>query len=336
MTMFRLRYRQPSILRNLTSKRILWVCLIHAALAGGSLYAQGGGVQKAVRPQDQDQAVYKANVNLVNVIFNVSDKKKKFVTDLKQSDFEIYEDGAKQEILYFTNFNLGGEVPLTVALIVDTSGSVKDKLQLEIDTASEFLRKILRPNKDLALLMQFGSEVELIQDFTDDLRRLESGLESLRAGGGTALYDAIFLACNDKLKHEAGRKVIVVLSDGDDNQSKLKKGEAIAAAQKVDVLIYGIGVKSDIFPADFGVLRDFAKQTGGRFSVARTRFSELEEAFEGIHRDLQNQYAIAYSSTNQKQDGTFRKLEVRCKNKIFTVKTRSGYYAPKEDDSGAP
>jgi Ca-activated chloride channel homolog len=332
----RLHRRQEPLLRNLTPKRCLWVCLFASALAFGGAFSRDARGQKPVANQDQSQALFKANVNLVNVIFNVTDKSKHFVTTLTQTDFEIYEDGAKQEILYFTNFNQGGEVPLTVALVVDTSGSVKDKLQLEIDTALEFLRKILRPNKDLALLMQFGSEVELVQDFTDDIRRLEKGLDSLRAGGGTALYDAVFLACNDKLKHEAGRKVIVVLSDGDDNQSKVKKEEAIAAAQKVDVLIYGIGVKSDIFPADFGVLKDFARQTGGRFFVARERFAEIEQAFEGIHRDLQNQYAIAYSSTNSKQDGTFRKIEVRCKNKTNMVKSRSGYYAPKDDITGAP
>jgi VWFA-related protein len=269
-------------------------------------------------------------VSLVNVLFTVSDRNKKFISNLAQQDFEVLEDGVPQQIQYFSNFSKTGDVPLTIALLIDTSGSVKDKLQLEIETASEFLRSVLRPNKDLALLMQFSSEVELVQDFTDNVARLEKALDTLRAGGGTSLYDAIFLAVSDKLKSEAGRKIIVILSDGEDNQSKVQKQEAIVAAQKADVLIYGIGVRSD-FGVNFGVMKEFARETGGRFFLAKVQFSELEESFKEIKRDLQNQYGLAYSSTNTKQDGTFRRIEVRCKNKALVVKARTGYYAPQEE-----
>ena len=286
--------------------------------------------------QESPQVLYKARVSLVNVVFSVTDKKKRFVNKLTESDFEVYEDGIKQNIDYFSNFSKTGEVPLTIALLLDTSGSVKDKLQLEIDTASEFLRNVLRPSKDLALLMQFSSEVELVQDFTEDVGKLESALNTLRGGGGTALYDAIYLAVEQKLKHEAGRKVIVVLSDGDDNQSQTSKNEAITFAQKGDVLIYGIGVRSDAFRADFGVLKDFAKDTGGRFFRAKANFRELQAAFQEINQDLKNQYGIAYSPANAKQDGTFRKIKVRCLTKSYTVKARSGYYAPKDGSGDSP
>lgn len=308
-------------------------CLVLLSGIGHAGAQSAGPLSVETRSREQQntpQALYKARVDLVNVIFTVTDRSKKFVNNLTQADFEVFEDGVAQQIQYFSNFSKTGEVPLTIALIIDTSGSVKDKLQFEIDTASEFLRNVLRPNKDLALLMQFSSEIELVQDFTDNIALLEKGLDSLRAGGGTALYDAIYLAVTDKLRREAGRKVIVVLSDGDDNESKVKKEEAITASQKADVLVYGIGVKGD-FRANFGVLKEFARETGGRFFVAKVKLDELQSAFREINQDLTNQYGLAYSSTNQKQDGSFRKIEVRCKRKNLLVKARTGYYAAKDE-----
>ncbi len=278
----------------------------------------------------EPQANYKAQVNMVNIVFTVTDSKGAFVNSLAEQDFEVFENGAPQSILYFNNYSKGGEISITMALLVDTSGSVKDKLGLEIDTALEFLRNVLRPQKDLAMILQFSSEVELVQDFTDNLKLLEKGLSSLRGGGGTSLYDAIFLAVNEKLRHEAGRKVIVILSDGADNQSKVKKEEALQASQRADVLIYGIGVRGAGYPADFGVLKQFARDTGGRFFLAKVRLAELQQAFREINQDLKNQYALAYSPTNTKMDGTFRRTEVKARRKGFNVKSRTGYFAPEE------
>lgn len=295
----------------------------------------GGATMQIVQPAttqspSSDQATYKADVVMVNVVFTVTDKNMRFISDMTETDFEVYEDGASQKILYFNNYAKGGEIPITMALLVDTSGSVKDKLQLEVDTAIGFLRSVLRPKKDLALIMQFESGVELVQDLTDDMNLLEKGLLSLRAGGGTSLYDAIYLAVTEKLRHEAGRKVVVVLSDGADNQSKVKKEEAIQVSQRADALIYGIGVRGSGYPSDFGVLKSFAKDTGGRFFQANIKLAELQKAFQDINQDLKNQYALAYSSTNSKTDGAFRRIQIRPKRKNLVIKARTGYYAPSE------
>jgi len=292
--------------------------------------AGGTTVFPPQQTQSTPQATYKAQVNMVNIVFTVTDNKNLFISNLAEQDFEVLEDGLPQQILYFNNYSRGGEIPITMALLIDTSGSVKDKLRLEVDTALEFLRNILRPNKDLAMILQFSSEVELVQDFTDNLKLLEKGLDSLRGGGGTSLYDAVFLAVSEKLRHEAGRKVIVILSDGADNQSKVKKEEALQASQRADVLVYGIGVRGSGYPADFGVLKLFAKDTGGRFFLAKIKLAELQQAFLEINQDLKNQYALAYSPTNTKMDGTFRRTEVRVKKKGLVVKSRSGYFAPAE------
>src|SRR5262249_12779880 len=159
-----------------------------------------------------------------------------------------------QRIEYFSDLSHGSDVPLTMALLIDTSGSVKDKLEYEKTTAREFFSRVLRKNKDLALIIQFDSDVNLVQDFTDDPDRLAAALDGLQAGNSTSLYDAVFLAVDEKLKNETGRKVILVISDGDDNASRLRKEVAIEVSQRHDVIIFGIGVKSD-FGTNFGVLK---------------------------------------------------------------------------------
>ena len=154
---------------------------------------------------------------------------------------------------------------MTIALLIDTSGSVKDKLDFEKATAAEFFKEILRPNKDLALIIQFDADVNLVQDFTQNQNDLLDALDSLKAGNSTALYDAVFLAAEEKLKKEVGRKVMVVITDGEDTSSRMRKEEAIQAAQRNDVLIYGIGVQGEEYGTNFGVLKKFAEETGGAF-----------------------------------------------------------------------
>jgi Ca-activated chloride channel family protein len=216
---------------------------------------------------------------------------------------------------------------LTIALLIDTSGSVKTKLDFERETAAEFFRKILRRGKDLALIIQFDSDANLVQDFTDDVGRLVRAMDALQAGNSTCLYDAIYLAVEEKLKQETGRKVIVVITDGEDTSSKLRKEAAIEAAQRSDVLIYGIGVRGD-FGVNFGVLKRFSEDTGGLFFSPHARLAEIEAAFRAIGEDLQGQYSLAYSSTNQKRDGSFRNIEVRSKTSSIHIRARKGYYAP--------
>ncbi len=282
---------------------------------------------QAQPPAKMPQATIRTEVALVNVVFTVTDRNGKTLSGLKAEDFQVLEDKKPQTIDYFNDWTKGSDVPITVALLIDTSGSVKSKLSYEKQTAAEFFKNVLRRNRDLALIIQFDSEVNLVQDFTEDPDRLTAALDTLQAGNSTALYDAIYLAVNEKLKDETGRKVIVVITDGTDTSSKVKEKDAIEAAQRNDVLIYGIGVR-DEFGESFGVLKRFAEDTGGSFFSPSARLAELREAFRAIGEDLQGQYSLAYRSANPKRDGTYRSIDLRCKVPGVRIRARKGYYAP--------
>ena len=277
----------------------------------------------------QTAPTIRAEVDLVDVIFTATDRKGKPVRGLKADDFQIFESRQAQKIEYFSDLEEGSAVPLTVALLIDTSGSVKSKLDYEIATASEFFKEVLRPNKDLALIIQFDSEVNLVQDFTQSQDDLLKALNRLRAGNSTALYDAVYLAAHEKLRGEIGRKVMVIITDGSDTSSKIRKEEAIETAQKNDVLIYGIGVQSESYRTDFGVLKNFASETGGMFFSPRAAISEIREAFRAIGEELKGQYSLAYTSSNKIRDGSFRTIEIRCKVSGVRIRARKGYYARK-------
>jgi Ca-activated chloride channel family protein len=278
-------------------------------------------------PQDPRTTI-RAEVALVNVIFSVVDRDNRRVSGLKAEDFMVYENKQAQTIEYFSDLSKGSEVPLTIALLIDTSGSVKNKLEYEKETAAEFLKTVLRKGKDLALIIQFDSEVNLVQDFTDDTGRLVDALDTLEAGNSTSLYDAIYLAVEEKLKGETGRKIVVAITDGEDTSSKLKREDAIESAQKNDVLIYGIGIRSDM-GTNFGVLKRFAEETGGTFFSPRARLPEIQAAFRAIGEDIKGQYSLAYRSTNPTRDGSFRTIEIRSKISGVKVRARKGYYATK-------
>jgi len=265
----------------------------------------------------------------VNIIFSALEGNSRPVPGLRMDDFLVFEDRKPQKIEYFSQLTDVSDVPLTIALLIDTSGSVRSKLGDEKETAAEFLRSILRKGKDEALIIQFDSEVSLVQDFTDDIDRLIRALNGLEAGNSTSLYDAIYLAVDEKLKGEVGRKVIVVITDGDDTASKLKKEQAIDAAQRSDVLIYGIGVRSREFGANFGVLKKFAEETGGGFFSPQAKMVDIQAAFKAIGEELKGQYSLAYTSDNKTRDGSFRAVEIRCKLKGVRVRARRGYFAPK-------
>ncbi len=276
----------------------------------------------------EPQATIKTEVALVNVVFSATDRNNRMMSGLKAEDFIVFEDRQPQKIEFFSDLSKGTEVPLTIAFLIDTSGSVKNKLGFEKETAAEFFKTILRKGKDLALIIQFDSDVNLVQDFTDNTARLIRSLDNLEAGNSTCLYDAVFLAVDEKLKRETGRRVIVVITDGEDTSSKLRKEAAIEAAQKSDVLIYGIGVRGD-FGVNFGVLKRFAEETGGLFFSPHARFAEIQAAFRAIGEDLKGQYSLAYSSSNQKRDGSFRIIEIRPKMSGVRIRARKGYYAPR-------
>ena len=279
---------------------------------------------------EEETPVIRASVDVVNVLCTVRERRGNYLTELKRQDFELLEDGVRQKVQFFSNETGEDAQPMTVVLLIDTSGSVKDKLAFEQEAASEFLRQTLRKNKDLAAIVQFDSEVSLIQDFTYDYSVLENAILSIRAGGSTKLYDAIWVSVNELLRHEVGRRMLVILSDGADTQSITGDNEALKIAQEHDVVIYGLGVESGRFDSDFGKLKKFAEGTGGLFFNSKVELQKLRDAFRRINRGIKNQYALGYVSTNPRRDGSFREIKVRMKRSGLNVTHRKGYYAPSD------
>ena len=305
---------------------VLWSVLAVGILTGTWLSMPPTRALGQARPDQK--GVIRTEVNVVNILFTVADKQGNYINNLTKDDFEVYEDGVKQEIQLFGNYSTEDAQPLTIVLLVDTSGSERFRMGIIKETAVDFFEKIMRPQKDIACLIQFDSEVNLVQDFTSNPKVLARAVETLKAGNSTALYDALYLAVTEKLSGEVGRKVVVILSDGEDTSSKIKKQEATEVAQKNDVIVYAIGIRDPHFLADFGVLENFCKETGGRFMKENARLDTLKHAFRLISEDIKNQYGLAYVPPHQKKDGAFHKVEVRCKVKGLRVKHRRGYYAP--------
>jgi hypothetical protein len=293
--------------------RVILSYLCVLSLAGGLAFAAPPG---QIRVQ----------VNLVNLFATVRDKHKAIVTGLKQDDFQVYEDGQLQEI---TNFSAESNLPITLGILIDTSGSEYYMLSGEKEAGSRFLARVLRKG-DLAMVMTFDTDVDLLADFTDDRAKLDRAINRAQINvpvsgvivqgplpssgtGGTNFYDAVYLAAHDKLSDEAGRKAIVVLTDAEDTGSKLRLEDAIEAAQRTDTVVHILLVAAD--------------ETGGRMIVVRSE-KNLEAAFDQISEELRSQYTIGYSPTNKKHDGSYRKIKVEMKNKEYSVLTRRGYYAP--------
>jgi VWFA-related protein len=298
---------------------------------------------KAQEPQKQDQAI-KSQVTLVNLFATVRDKNKRIVTGLKQDDFRISEDNQDQKIAFFSQ---EVALPITMALLLDTSGSEQDNLGAIQEAGSSFLRRILRKG-DEALVMSFDSDVDLLSDFTDDRAQLDRAVHRSRinipSGGsvggnpgpvgsrqitGTALYDAIYLACSEKLTSEAGRKAIVIVTDAQDEGSKVRLEEAIEAAQRTDTVIHILLVVDPRYGGNTSVAHKLAEETGGRMISVRSE-KKLMEAFDEISEELRSQYTLGYYPSNAARDGKFRKVKVEPANHDLKVLARRGYYAPKE------
>jgi len=285
--------------------------------------------QKPSKSAD-DQATLRVTVDLVNVLFTVTDSGGRLVTNLSKEDFVVEEDGKKQEIAYFSK---EVSLPLTMAVLIDTSPSVEPVLGLEKQTANEFLQSVLR-KEDLALIMNFDRSVSLIQDFTSDIRRLNKAISSVAIGSGTSVHDAVFLACDEKLKQETGRKAIILISDGGDTTSKLKIKEAIESAQRADVIIYAISNRVGGFfyggyGADDGTLKKYAETTGGK-AFFPSKPQDFKKAFDAIQEELRSQYSLAYNSSNSAKDGSYRTLKIALPNqKSLKVRAKKGYYSAK-------
>ena len=287
-------------------------------------------------PAAQESSI-KVDVDLVNVLCNVYNKRGAVAKDLTREDFELREDGKPQEIRYFARET---NLPLTVALLVDVSGSVRRFVESEKETAGQFLKDVLRP-EDQALLIGFGSRMILWQDFTSSASGLEAALGRLRAVPfrglpregqpmpGTLLYDAIYETAHQKLHGVPGRKVLIVISDGLDNGSRMKMEDAVAAAQSTNTIVYGICHQSGFPGCSF--LKDLAEPTGGQGFKADDK-TPLSKIFQIIEDEVRSQYALAYVPTNREHDGTFRKLQVRVKRPGMRVHVRKGYFAVAEKD----
>lgn len=316
------------------------------AVAGLMLVLPASPKPQTPPPPAQDQGqgpVIKTEVNLVNVFATVRDKNKRVITDLKQDDFKIYEDGHEEKIAFFSK---DMSLPITLGLLLDTSGSEQNMLGAIQDAGSRFLHRVLKKG-DLAMIISFDSDVDLLADFTDDRNILDRGISKARinipGGGmmagnpgpvgsqqitGTALYDAIYLACGDKLNGEAGRKAIVIVTDAQDEGSKVRLEEAVEAAQRTDTVIHVLLVADPRFGGNGSVAHKLTEDTGGRLIVVNSE-KKLEEAFDQISEELRSQYTLGYYPTNSAKDGKFRKIKVDMTNKDLKVLARKGYYAPK-------
>jgi VWFA-related protein len=265
-------------------------------------------------------------VEAVNVLVTIHDEESgKFISDLDQADFRIIEDGVLQQI---TNFSKQTSLPLTIALAVDTSASVTLKLEFEKDAALDFLQSVMRPT-DRALLLEFDSGVTLLHDFTSNPNDLAREIKALKAGGGTSLYDAVYLVSEQKLIDETGRKVLVILSDGADVTSKHKFEQALDMAYRAEAVIFAISTTR--FGADTdhegdNALKQLVENTGGRtYFPFSTR--DLLTAFSAINEELRNQYSLTYVPSNRRMDGKFREIRVEVSRSDVRLRHRKGYYA---------
>jgi Ca-activated chloride channel family protein len=291
--------------------------------------AQPGNPAKS--DSDESVATIVHVVNEVRVVFTVTDRHGRYIKDLKSTDFKVIDDQKPAEL---RSFRSETDLPLQVGLLVDASNSVRDRFKFEQEAAIEFLNSIIRPRYDKAFVVGFDVTQELTQDFTDSTENLAAGVRSLRAGGGTALFDALYYACRDKLlkQEQTGpvRRAIILLSDGDDNQSHVTREEAIEMAARAEVIVYTISTNiSGMKGKGDKVLERIAEATGGR-AFFPFQMRDVSDSFLSIQEELRSQYAVAYRPANFVADGRYRTIEILAQDKGLKVRTRKGYYAPKQ------
>jgi VWFA-related protein len=320
--------------------------LVVGVVASG-IYARAQQAPPAQNPQPgaaPQQPPIVSTTGLVHLVVTVVDRHHDFITDLDKSDFKVIDNGAPQVIRFFGRET---DLPLRIALLLDTSNSIRPRLKFEKDAAIDFLDKVIRRDKDLAFLMTFDNEPQVIQDYTYDVDRLTSAIQEQRAGGGTALNDAIYMAA-EKLAHPPVpvgpetevRRVIVVISDGDDNLSDRALSDAIDASIRSEVAVFTVSTSTDWLAIDDAsrpskyhieggdkILQQFADQTGGH-AFFPYRVDDLAQSFLDIGTELRSQYFIAYAPSNPPPVGVYRKINVETNRKGLTVRTRKGYYSP--------
>ncbi|MBZ5682974.1 MAG: VWA domain-containing protein [Acidobacteriia bacterium] len=276
-------------------------------------------------------ARFKIGTNEVNVVFTVTDKHGKHITDLKQNDFRVIDDNKPPEEV--RSFHAETNLPLQVGLLIDASNSVRDRFKFEQESAIEFLNQTVRLRYDKAFVVGFDATPEVTQNFTDNTEALAHGVHELRPGGGTALYDALYFACRDKLlkapQNTPSRRAIIMLSDGEDNLSHVSREEAIEMAQRAEAIVYTISTNvSGTKGQGDKVLERIADATGGR-AFFPFQIRDVANAFAEIQDELRSQYAISYKPADLRKDGHYRTIEIVANDrKNFRVRARRGYYSP--------
>ena len=344
---------KPAVLSSRGLSIGVLTVLIAAAFA---LAPKIGAQQASAQKSDDDQKpteTLKVNVNVVQLFFNVKDKHGALIPNLTKTDFDIAEDGKPQTIKYFT---AESNLPLTLGMMIDASGSQRNVIDMEKEVGGAFLKQVLT-DKDDAYVISFDITVDLLQDFTRDTHRLQAALNKAKvnvdytSGGipgmgggpvpqqnspGTLLYDAVYLSAHDMLSKEVGRKAMILLTDGQDEGSRLKLRDAIEAAQKADAIVYVLLCADRGFYGGIGYsgesdMRKLTEQTGGRVINVGNKFDKLREAFDQIAAELRSQYNVGYVPTNLQLDGTYRKLEIKNKQN-YKIQARAGYYAARSQD----
>jgi VWFA-related protein len=315
-----------------------WLVLAAASpLLGQSSFAPSMNAFPSANASDSSSSVdpiltIRKRVDEVNVLFIATDKKGKFVRNLGQNDFTFLDDHKPPQAIL--NFRRETDLPIQLGLLIDTSGSVDSRFDFEQQAAVGFLQHIIRPHFDQAFVMGFNSHGVIAQDFTDNAQLLQTGVHKLRAGGGTALYDAIYRACRDKLIKDKSekpiRRAIVVVSDGEDNQSEVTRMQAIEMAQRAEVIIYAISTNnSPTIQRGDRILQQLAETTGGK-SFLPFKIKDVTKSFASIEDELRSQYVISYRPADFDADGRFRAIEISALKKDLQVRARKGYYAPRQ------
>jgi VWFA-related protein len=335
----------PSRLALIAVVAVLGMCVSGRAqsspyvIAASSVTTNAGGAAglPAVDAATNDETnepilTIKQRVAEVNVLFIATDRHGKFVRNLNQADFSIFDD--HKPVQSILNFRGETDLPIELGLLMDVSGSVEGRFGFEKDAAIGFLQHLIRPSYDRAFVVGFNKESHLTQDFTDQVPLLATGVQRLKNGGGTALYDAIYRACKEKLMREDSdhpiRKAIVILSDGEDNQSEYTRAQAIEMAQRAEVLIYAISTDdSGLILRGDKVLEDLASATGGR-AFFPYKMKDITRSFAAIEDELRSQYAVSYKPSDFDADGRYHSIEITALKKDLQVRARRGYYAPRQ------
>jgi Ca-activated chloride channel family protein len=327
--------RFPAMLSRIFSilSTLILVCCFAAgqtpAPASGAAQPSAANAVPAKTAAGDDVPTFGIRSNLVNVVFTVTDKHGRFIKELKQVDFKVLDNSLPPKEI--TNFESETNLPLRVALLIDASNSIRDRFLFEQQAAIEFLQQTINPKRDQAFVLAFDEVPSVEQDFTNDLDKLAKGIRAIRPGGGTAMWDAVFYACRDKLmkrpESETVRRAIILVSDGDDNQSRVLRQEAIEMAQRAGVIVYTISTNlSNIKDNGDHNLQMLADATGGR-SFNPFKLQNLAEDFHEIQEELRSQYSISYKPDQLVLNGQFRAIRITPENKKLVVRAKKGYYA---------